>query len=250
MSDETAPCSKCGHTDGVHPWTEGDCILPHHKTHSRATTGHICGWCVDRHKDWLREIVELYATLGRVVAQGSIDEGTIEYQKPRKKPASPALMRLDAWAMTQDTGRLFAGGEKQRDGTHTIGYMNALPDVPAVLATWTEAVIEAVGWTSTAPSTVTGCSALLTTQAEQIGHLPLVDDYDAELGWLRRSLRRAHGITDPQALGKCLTVTDQRECGGRVWPNGSENPKCDRCGRRYGTLDLVRLKVNEKREAS
>lgn len=239
---EATVCPTCGGFGSIgHQWTEGTCLLPHRYDKPAhppaATVGFCCAWHVQRHRDALAEIVELYATLADVLEPGSIPDDTAEHGKPKKAPASPAPVRLEAWAMLFDTDRMFL---RQ--------YGSDLPDVPAVLTGWADATWEAMHYTATVPTTVSGAAAILTANADTIAALPWVDDYDAELGWVRNALRRAHGLTTPHPLGDCLTVG----CEGRVWrdPDGDGRPKCDRCARRYGTLDIVRLHVHERKASA
>lgn len=237
-------CERCGAFGGMeHAWVEGDCIL-RHRSHHRATVGHLCVSCVDRHRAWLGEIVELYATLPQVVALGSVPDDTAEH-KHTKRPASPAQMRLIAWAMLNDASRLFAKGEKQQDGTWTEDYLRGIPDPPPVLGSWAQTCVDSQGITTNVEhDSLAANAALLRVRAEHIAGQPWVDEYDAELAWVRRTLRAAHGITEPKPIADCINVTDTRSCTGRVWrdPDPSKDPRCDRCSRRYGKLDLVRLK--------
>lgn len=254
-------CERCGaFGDTPHGWVEGDCILPHRMTNDRhppkAKHGHVCGYCIDRQHEWLTEITELYATLVQVLSPGSIPDNTAAHKRPKKAPASPSPIRLEAWALLHNEQLndrvtiLNAAGYATRDEngnfvTEPAYRGNNLPDVAEVLAGWAQAAYDAQDWTADAPSTVTGAVAALTAlDPDIIGQQEWIDEYDAELKWIRRALRNAHGLTDPQPLGKCLTV----DCKGRVWAekDGGE-PRCSRCGRRYGTNDLVRLKLNERR---
>lgn len=232
-------CTRCGAFGNLpHGWIEGDCILPH-KNHSRHLLAgtHICEPCIERHAEWLSEIPDMYATLPNVVLTGSIADDTAEHKRPKKQPASPSPLRLDAWAMLhpeylnawikdETTGQL------RHTGTH------GLPDVPAVLAAWAQACYDTLGWNDTAPTTVSGACAVLSSHTQHMASLPDIDTYDAELRWLRRALRAACGISDPEPLFACLTL----DCGGNVWRMTAGSPACDRCRRRYAALDYVRAK--------
>lgn len=234
--DTRAPgtvCDRCGaFGDMPHLWTAGDCVLGHRR-HSLARFGFLCGWCIDRHRSWLTEIVELYATLDQVLEPGSVPDDTAEHGHVKKRPASPAPMRLDAWAMLFDRDRLYATGSP-----------SDLPDVPAVVAVHADALWESMfGSERDAPWTLTAAAAHLAANAETAAGQSWIDELDADLHWCRTALRRAHGIANPQPLGHCLTV----DCPGRVWPDRQDGrPQCDRCARRYGTLDLVRLHAYER----
>lgn len=241
----SAVCERCGaFGDMPHSWVEADCVLPH-KGHSRKLVdgAHVCVPCVERWGDWLQEITDLYATLGTVMLAGDVPDDTAEHKRARKQPASPSPIRLDAWALAHPW--LLNDHVTDQDGTTHAAYLGAnLPNVPAVLAAWAQDCYDAQGFTATAPDTVTGAAAVLRGHGETMARLPEVDDYDAELRWVRKALRQAHGITNPQPICACISVG----CKGHVWPNHGEQPRCDRCGRRYGTLDLVRAKAPDKRE--
>jgi hypothetical protein len=230
----TEACRDCGRNDGTHEWVEGTCVLPH-RNHSRKLVdgAHVCTHCVERHETWLTEIVELYATLADVVLTGSVETAPEEYQKPRKRPASPSPLRLGAWAMLH--GQLNDHVDNG-DGTVTSAYLGAnLPDVPAVLAGWAQALYDTEGW-GTAPRYVSGAAAVLKGNSARMAGNPDVDTYDTELKWVRRALRSVHGVTDPKPLFKCITV----DCTGQVWAQETGQPKCGKCQRRYGRLDYVR----------
>lgn len=249
--EKPRPCRRCGET-GRHDLVDGDCVLRHKKPHVRAQHGLLCEGCIDRHRDWLKEIPDLYATLGEVVLAGSIMEEIAEHMHTKKAPASPSPLRLDAWAMLY--GRLNQQIRiRTEDGSYewidsTLG--SNLPDVPAVLAKWTQRAYEALCWTGAAPSTCSGAAALLSAQAEAVATLGNVTVYDAELRWVRRAVRSAHGLSDPKPLGTCMGDKHGGECVGNVMPDRyGGQPRCARCGRRYSDLDLVRLQITEEKTA-
>lgn len=231
-------CGRCGAVPGGrHAWVEGDCVLDH-RTHAKATIGWCCQPCVDRWSDWLAEIVRLFDDLPRVVPLGSVPDDTAHHSHVRRRSVSPALMRLDPWSMYYDRGRLYYTGNR-----------SDLPDVPSVLSDLAARLHESLG---AVPPRIFGddlaaSAAYLTTHTADLAVRDWVLDANADLRWVRRHLRRAHGIAEPRALGHCLSVMDGRDCGGMVWPSDdpAERPRCDRCGRRYGPLDLVRLKMME-----
>jgi hypothetical protein len=84
---------------------------------------------------------------------------------------------------------------------------------------------------------VAGCAALLRARADDIACLALVDEYDAELRWVRKALRRAHGLSmTARSVGRCPSITGEgQECGGslRADANGEMSVWCARCGRRF-----------------
>lgn len=256
--DQPPPCKVCGEDfDKPHLPVDDDCILPHRydrKAHPpKARIGFVCRGCVERHRESLDEIVELYATLHQVVFAGSVTAAPAENQFGRKqapkRPASPSPLRLEAWAMLYDTGRLNSAVTDPHDpysGELVPAYLGAnLPDVPAVLTAWAQYAYDEVGYTDTAPDTVSGAATVCKSHADTLATSSDVDTYDAELRWVLRHLRGAHGVTGPKPLCGCLSVG----CSGTIW-SGTVNkptPHCRACKREYGTLDLVRAQINEGR---
>lgn len=239
-------CETCGAFGNTgHGWVEGDCPLPH-RTHSRKIVrgALICRPCVDRHEEWLADIPDLYATLSDVLLAGSIVDDTAEHTHT-KIVGSPSPIHLMAWALLGGGGGLkdhvveVTYTEFGRVTAERSAYMGGnLPDIPTVLAGWAQVAFDALYENATAPDDVTGAAAALIANSEVMARSPLVDDYDAELRWVWNALRAAHGLSDPEPLFSCLTVG----CGGNVWPMQAGSPACDRCHRRYGTLDYVRAK--------
>lgn len=230
-------CGRCGAAPGErHAWVDGDCVLPH-RAHTRAAVGLCCEGCVVRGQEWLAEIVALFDTLPEVIPLGSVPDDTAHHSHVRRRTASPALMRMDAWSMVADRARLFYMGNRAD-----------LPDVPAVLADLAYRLHDALG---TAPARwygddIASSAAYLTPHMPDLARMEWVTEAEADLRWVRGHLRRAHGLSEPRALGRCLSVRDGRDCGGRVYPDqAGGRPACDRCRRKYGPLDLVRLKAME-----
>lgn len=247
-------CRRCGQI-GSHEQLDDDCVLHHRKPHVHADHGLLCEPCVDRHKEWVREISDLYATLDQVVLAGSIADETADHMHTKKAAASPSPLRLDAWALLhpEQLNDQITAGPRLPDGTYELvdAKLGAnLPDVAAVLARWASATYGALGWTAAAPIWVKGAAAVLETHAETVATLADVATYDTELRWVRRALRSAQGLTDPKPLGRCLTVNNGRECSGNVWPDRyGGQPCCSRCRRRYSDRDLVKLQITEEMTA-
>lgn len=241
-------CRVCGAEQGQphHP-IESDCALPHRYDRAdhppQARRGHACTGCVKRLREHVTEIGKLHAELATVIPLGSVPDDTAAH-KHTKRTGSPAQMRLDAWALAQN-----AVNAKIRNPDNPAELIDAylgahLPDVPATMTAWAQAVYDAHDWTDNAPDTVSGAVAVLIADGgiEAITAQADVDTFDAEVTWVRRALRNAHGITQPRPLGRCLSV----DCRGQVWRT-DDAAKCDRCGRVYAHLDLVRLRANEER---
>jgi len=229
MTAPRKPCEDCGRVDGHHDWVEGDCVLPH-RTHSRKLLAgtFVCVWCVKRHRDWLRDILDLYATLTDVVLAGSVPDETAEHQHVKKSADTPVPIRLAAWALAFDAARMF-----------TTGAGTDLPDIPAVLTSWAQNACDEQGLAGASlDSTLSTAVKLLDAHAERIAGFGWVDEYDAELGWCRTALRRAHGITGGRRpVGKCPSLDgDGVECGGPLWPNlddGGMSVDCGTCKRHF-----------------
>lgn len=231
-------CERCGaFGDLPHGWVEGDCILPH-KEHSRRLLdgGLICQACADRWIEWLNEITELHGTLAAVLYVGDVVDDTAEHTHS-KRSGSPSPIRLNAWALHRNE---INDHITDRDGTDRPAYLGAnLPDIAAVLTGWAHTVYEEHHQgEATIARTVYAAAAWLRANVTLAAASPHVDDIDAELRWVRRALRAAHGVTDAEPLFSCLSVG----CRGHVWPMSAGSPACDHCGRRYGTLDMVRAR--------
>ena len=236
MSDVV--CDRCGAFGEIpHSWTEGDCVLPHRNHSRKLVTGtHVCEPCVERWETWLTDVTNLYATLPAVIPAGSVPDTTAEHSHTKKAAGSPAPFRLDAWALHHNA----VNTQIDEDGSGVMRstYLTGLPDIPDLLTNWAEAIWTANEWGDGWPTTVTGAAAAIRANLTTLAADPDCDTFDAELKWIRRALRQAHGISDPKPLFACISVG----CSGNVWQQTAGQPKCDRCARRYGTLDYVRAK--------
>lgn len=234
MSDETA-CNLCGAFGDIpHGWVEGDCILPH-RAHSRKLLNgtNVCHHCTERWTEWLQDITDLWCSLDTVIYVADVTDDTAEHTHS-KRTGSPSPLRLTAWALWRNEVNDHIDNG---DGTTRSAYLDGnLPDIAAVLTGWADTVYEATYKTTRTSNTATSAIAYLTANINDAAASPHADDIDAELRWVRNALQAAHGITDPQPLFACLEV----QCAGNVWPMTAGSPACDRCGRRYGTLDQVR----------
>jgi hypothetical protein len=225
---EVKVCDRCGRDDGTHEWREGDCILRHRNHSTRLIDdAQVCVWCVQRHQTWLREILDLYATLDQVLEPGSIPDDTADHKRPKKPADAPAPIRLEAWALLFDTDRL-----------KTTGRHSDLPDIPSVLTGWAQNACDDRDLTGASlDGTVMTSARLLTEHAEFIASRPWVDEYDAELAWVRQALRQAHGVSEGrQPVGRCPSLDgDGKECGGPLWPDrhGAMAVTCGACQRRF-----------------
>jgi hypothetical protein len=226
---EQKVCDRCGEKDGTHVYVEGDCVLRHRNHSTRLVEGtFVCIWCVARHQSWLREILDLYATLDQVLEPGSIPDDTADHKRPKKPAETPSPVRLEAWALLFDTARLNAWGRHPSD----------LPDIPSVLSGWAQNMCDDRDLAGAAlTGTVMTAVRLLTEHADFIVSRPWVDEYDAELGWCRQALRQAHGISEGrQPVGKCPSLDgDGVTCDGPLWPDrhGAMAVTCGTCKRHF-----------------
>jgi hypothetical protein len=233
-------CERCGLPDGQsHVHLDDDCQLPHSHTKRRhpprARVGFCCEGCVERWDETLQEVTDLYAGLASVIPLGSVVDDTAEH-KHTKRDGSPAMFRLDAWAMMRNELNPIVTDSRNDAPRHT--WLNGLPDVPTLLTNWAEAIWDACQWGDDWPVTVTGAAAAIRANRTVIAAMPDVDTFDAELRWIHQALRRVHGINDPTPLFRCISV----DCGGNVWRMDTGAPRCDRCSRRYDRLDIVRAR--------
>jgi hypothetical protein len=235
----TSPCPRCLET-GAHTWVEGDCVLRHnysgHRHPPRAVHGNACPHCIERQKSWLLEIVELFATLAEVLLPGSIPDTTAEHKRPKKGAEAPVPVRLGALAMLYDRARL------NRTGDHSD-----LPDVPGVLTDLAQRISDDLGVAGAyLDGTLARAAHILTVRAEDIGSSAWIDEYDAELAWVRSALRREHGLSDlpKQPVGRCPSLDgDGQQCAGPLWPDrhGAMAVECGRCRRRFDEQFLRHL---------
>lgn len=233
MSDveQLPPCRVCDAPTGdPHLPMDDDCLLPHsygsRRHPPRRQSGILCcGWCVDRQRAWLREILDLYATLPFVLDPGSVPDETAEHKRPKKAPEAPAPVRLDVLAMISDRARLRRTGEQ-----------SDLPDVPAVLSDFAQRLFDDLYPAgATAPDTASGAAAVLIASAWRLAGLPWLDEYDAELRWMRSRLRLVHGLSEGHRppVGHCPVMDgDGNKCGGPLWldRDGLMRVECGKCG--------------------
>jgi hypothetical protein len=252
-------CGRCGAEDEQpHEWTDGDCVLPVHRNHSRRLVdgGHVCIWCVERHRDWLAEIVELFTTLPYVLE--SLEAGEPEIgTKPSKQPDAPAPCRLEILSL-MNPGRI---NGRIQDGLLPDGRIkwrsalggDNLPDVPATVGVLAANLHEAMyGVTGTVGDTLAGAAAFLQANIERLACDPEIDTADAELTWVRRHLLAAHGLKDRPAVVVnrkadapmiCPTLIGQFSCGGALIPDttGELAVHCAKCQRVFQEHELRRL---------
>jgi hypothetical protein len=231
MTDEKQPCPRCARGVG-HEWIEGDCVLRHRydkRQHPpRAKFGHACGYCIDRHRASLREIPDLYATLPHVLEIGSVPDTTAEHGKPKKSPEAPAPVRLDVLAMLTDRDRLRRTGDN-----------SDLPDVPGVLTELAQRCCDDNRMEGASlDGTLSAATRVLSEHAETIGHMPWIDEYDAELEWVIGRLRLVHGIERKgrSPVGRCPSLDGNGDaCGGPLWPDesGRMAVHCGWCARQF-----------------
>jgi hypothetical protein len=96
-----------------------------------------------------------------------------------------------------------------------------------VVEAWAQALYEATYAGDPPDYTLAAAAAVLSANADSMARLPVVDEYDAELRWVRSHLRRAHGINNPKPVGRCPSLDgDGNECGGALWPDEKAGCAC------------------------
>lgn len=108
-------------------------------------------------------------------------------------------------------------------------------------------------------ATVAGCCAYLRSATPWIVVQAWVDEYEAELTAARKRLARMPHTPlyeATQDVGRCIElihdVEPPRSCIGHVQVDTDATKamraRCDRCGRRYDAVSLVRLQMTHERE--
>lgn len=144
------------------------------------------------------------------------------------------------------TGLLVYACADCRSGVHTVSYESEQPAEPVIYAPIREDKLTPA---STVPTLAGECNYLLAA-FEHLIAADWIDEAMSEIKGIWDALTRAHGLTRPQSLGSCLTVTDTIPCPGKVYPDRFTGlPKCSTCRRTYVGLDSVRLAIMQEKTA-
>lgn len=196
------------------------------------TASLLCTRCADNLKRWLTDIPDLYAT---AMALNIRDRPAGEHSESRhtKVSGSPALVNVTLMAIQDPASN--AG-----DGI--------IPVVPA-LTSWAHLFVEEQEISSGRLDYLYEIMQLFSTWWTTLLRQPWIDEFYSEVSDIHRMLSGATNA--PKSIGRCFGwVRNAPPCGQRLYPavDGTE-VVCDKCGRRYSGLDLVRLELSQERGA-
>lgn len=192
-----------------------------------ASNGYLCRRCADTLHRYLTEIPDSFASLSTRIGGGD----PLQPGKRGKLSGSPALLRLDVWALLDPhstaTGRYYEPGDE-----------NSVGDIPGVIISFAVNLADDLNLTHK-PETLWAAVQLMTGEWYQnLCYRPWIDDcYD----WTKTiydTLRRCNGVTDPVSIGRC-------HCGTQLYrPETVEAGviTCPSCGHRMNGVAVVRLK--------
>lgn len=223
-----------------------ECNQPiHPPQHRPRNTGLLCERCAKNLRGWLHDIPDLYATLDPYESPQTDDT---EHHGHHKISGSPALVRLDVVALMDR--RTVPVTITDQDGT-VVGVDTSLMDVVGVMCSWAAMFAEEEGLTSKT-GTLTEATGLLTTWFDTLASQPWIDEMYAELRDVMRALRRAHGITLPKPIGRCINVYERGGkvigCQAMLYANPSGAIRCTSCGRRYDGRGLILVEMQRRTE--
>ena len=207
----------------------------------------MCRRCTDRLSGWLSTILDDTLHLSsRIPDDYSYDKESQHH----KVTGSPALVRLDVAALTDprtsaivkpDARYGEAGQPKTYEENRTE---EPAIDIPGEVCSWARIFTEEQGLDSPV-GTMAQAVAVLTTWFDTVVQQSWVDDLYAQMQAIRRLLDRAHDVEKPKALGSCFN------CDRAIYARpGSTTVRCNGCGRRYDGMEVVRLEVQRRREAT
>lgn len=225
------------------------CVMAHPDP-AAASVGLLCEHHAQRITWQLADILDWWALLPALLIPTSDGEGNHR----GKRIDSPSPIRLDVVAVDDlRTGMAVAPGD--------------IVGVRFVLYSWARVVLEELANLGRAPGTrengpqshathwggtgsqphqlgtLTGIVGILERYGDWIAAQPWVDDYASELAAAHRQLRHVAGVRPPTVIAHCPVVGEQGECGGALHQDrwGGMGVTCDRCGARWGDVELRRL---------
>lgn len=167
---------------------------------------------------------------------------TIVSSVPTRGPAVPHTKgfastppaRLDVIAMLDPRTEINGPGQDDID--------DEVPNVTADLDGWSRIVQEEH------PEHPCGHGAwYLRSYCDWITRQPWCDEFATDVTRVHSALRNACQDTPDRSVGECITVTDQGECGGDVYPTQDrDGVRCSRCRRLYIGRDLIRLNAAQR----
>lgn len=189
---------------------------------------------------WLTSVLD--DTL-RLDTRIPVDYGWEKESSHQKVTGSPALIRLDVAALADRRMNTVLDPDSENYEENTTE--EEAISIPFTLCSWALLFTEEQGLTSPV-DTMSRAVDILTAWFETLILLPWVDDFYNDMHKIRNLINGANNIERPQPAGECFTCdTPMLKLPGR------DDVQCRHCGRRYNSvLDLVRLKVQQEREAS
>lgn len=199
----------------------------------------MCRRCTERLWDWLNAILDDTLHLdSRILTD-------YRWDKPGgggKISGSPALVRLDVAALTDDrsnpdVGRRTQYYEENQD-------QHAGHSIPYRVCSWARLFTEEQALSSPVATMAQAVGVLTAWWPTLVAQL-WIDDFYNDIGEIRRIINRANGAERPRYAGSCLTV----DCDGDLvkYP-GSDDLTCRECARRYDLHDRVRVEMQRRRE--
>ena len=117
----------------------------------------------------------------------------------------------------------------------------------AMLGAWGRLVALSRRMTQPSRITVKGEVAFLRANHAWIVQQAWVGVYAEELTAAAHAVRRLAGLSNEGPVGQCMVVRPDGDCGGRVFHTKDRSAvRCDRCGREYEGLAMVRLELAQR----
>lgn len=202
----------------------------HEPQPSPAEEGLLCRKDGNRLYKWLGSVLD--DTL-RLDTRIPVDYGWEKESSHQKVTGSPALIRLDVAALTDHR----TNGQPEGEAHPPI-------DIPGEVMMWARMFTEEQDITSPV-DTMARAVDVLTAWWETLLTQLWVDEFYMRMHDIRQLLDLAHNVERPKPMGQCFT------CEASLYAQpGCTDIRCHKCGRRYNGLDIVKLEVQRRREAT
>jgi hypothetical protein len=227
----------------VRPCPCADCKDADQPTHepqpAPAEEGLLCKRDANRLYRWLMAVLD--DTL-RLDVRNPTDYGWDKESNHQKVTGSPALANPFVVALTDRRSQVstIADTAEYSENQDT----SAPFDIPGEVCSWAIMFAEERNLATDA-TTMAPAVQLLINWWEQLVAVPWVDEFYARMHEIRQLLDQAHHIERPKPMGECFT------CEAALYARpGCTDIRCQKCGRRYDGLDIVKLEVQRRREAN
>lgn len=204
----------------------------------------LCRDCVDRVKEWLREIPTHFALLPVFIQPGSVDADPGSHST--KMAWAPAPVRLDVIDLLDARyGRKWMGTAPAELRRGPLGDL-------IVEAQW---VVEARGVTPATPPdlmTMSQVTAMLARHVDWIATQPEAKDFYNTVRKIHRALANGVGEFHRPPVAHChITRPDGTLCGGPIYASDYGGVECARCKNTWdpGQLRLLGLAQEDKENA-